>query len=37
MMNFNDIYLEYKEFIEGINKRIVQQMDSYQRRALNID
>ena len=28
---------ENKEFIKGINKRIVQQMDSYQRRALNID
>ena len=29
--------LENKEFIENINKRISQQMDSYQRRALNID
>ena len=32
----NDIF-ESKEFKEDINKRIVQQIDSYQRRALNID
>ena len=28
---------ENKEFNDNINKRITQQMDSYQRRALNID
>ena len=28
---------ENKEFNDNINKRIIQQMDSYQRRALNID
>ena len=26
-----------KEFKENINKRIIQQIDSYQRKALNID
>ena len=29
--------LENKDFKEVINKRIVQQIDSFQRRALNID
>ena len=32
----NNIF-ESKDFKEDINKRIVQQIDSYQRRALNID
>ena len=32
----NNIF-QSKEFKEDINKRIVQQIDSYQRRALNID
>jgi len=30
-------FFENKDFIDNINKRITQQMDSYQRRALNID
>ena len=37
IMEFCQNILHKKEFKEGINKRIIQQIDDYQRKALNID
>ena len=37
LIDFCENILQNKEFKEGINKRIIQQIDNYQRKALNID